>query len=97
MAYGARVEEPSSPIGTLTELAERVDRCARGTAGPLFDPGAGPPDSFSAVIDALAAELAVPRSEILRCLIDDMRKQIATDRATLACLLSLGEPEPPGG
>jgi hypothetical protein len=73
-------------VGALADRAERGEAAAAG-----FDAGAGPRDSFAAVIDGLADELDLDRAELVRGLVDDMRRQIATDRAVLDYLLAIAE------
>lgn len=58
------------------------------TPAPL-DPTVGSLESFTAIIDALAAEHGAPRDEILRRLIEDLEGRIAVDRATIALLRRL--------
>lgn len=50
------------------------------------DPAAGSLESFTAIIDALAAERGTPRGEILRRMIEDLEERVAVDRATIALL-----------
>jgi hypothetical protein len=88
MISEASFDEMAALVLTLADLAERV-RAGGGTAPSSFDGGAGPLASFSAVIDALARDLEMDRSEVVRRLVDEMRKQIATDHAMLALLLTL--------
>ncbi len=77
------------------------------TPAPL-DPAAGSLESFTAIIDALAAERGAPRDEILRRMIEDLEERVAVDRATIALLRRLEREErrpivsaptraPPGG
>jgi hypothetical protein len=66
-------------------------RCRTGLReGPApLDTAAGSFDSFTAVIDALAAELGVPRAEIVRTMIEDIERRVALDRDVLVLLRRL--------
>lgn len=87
----ASVEGMAARVSALAAHAERGG--AGRAAAPRFDAGAGPRDSFAAVIDGLSAELDLPRAELVRELVDEMRRQIATDRAVLDYLLGIAESE----
>ena len=58
------------------------------TPAPL-DPSAGSLASFTAIIDALAAERGAPTDEILQRMIEDLEERVAVDRATIALLRRL--------
>jgi hypothetical protein len=93
----ASIEEMAALARTLADLAERVRAAPASTPVRSFDAGAGPFDTFSAVIDALADDLDMSRPEVVRRLVREMRKQIATDHAVLVLLLSLEPPESHAG
>ena len=56
---------------------------------PPLDLGSLSPESFAAVIDALAAERGVPRTEIVQRMIQELEDRIAVDRAVISLLRRL--------
>ncbi len=58
------------------------------TPAPL-DWDTGSLESFTAVIDALAAERGAPRAEIVRRMIEELEERIVADRAVITILRRL--------
>jgi hypothetical protein len=58
------------------------------TPAPV-DWDAGSLESFTAVVDAIAAEHDAPRAEIIRRMIEELEGRIVADRAVIAILRRL--------
>jgi GAF domain-containing protein len=79
-------EEIAARVFALAGVAQRV---RAGTCRTI--PDAGPLETFTAVIDALAAELDVPRDEITHRMIEDLEDRIVLDRDVLVHLRRLAD------
>jgi len=90
-ARAAMAEEIANRVFALAGVAQRIrDDPHRSIQD------AGPLESFTAVVEALAAELDVPRAEIVRRMIEDIEERVALDRAVLAHLHLLEKADPAG-
>lgn len=91
------VDESAARLRTLADLALRARTAPDREAPPLLETGAGPLETFTMVLDALAADLDLPRAEVVGRMVTDLRRRIDLDRATLALLLLLQEANPSVG
>ena len=74
-------EDIADQLYVLAGVAQRI------RAGPCQTvPGAGSLESFTVMIDALAAELGVPPADLARRMKEDIEVRIALDHAVLTHL-----------
>lgn len=87
----AVAEDIADQFFVLAGVAQRI------RAGPCRTvPDAGSLESFTVVVESLAAELGVPRAELVRRMIEDIEARVALDRSVLTHLLRLEETGPAG-
>ena len=85
-------EEVADRVFTLAGLAQ----CIRNGSSRTIS-GAGSLETFSVVIDALAAESEKPRADLVRRMIEDLEERVSLDRAVLVHLYQIEEAGQPGG
>ena len=87
----AMAEEVADRVFTLAGLAQWIRNGSSRTIS-----GAGSLETFSAVIDALAADLEKPRAVLVRRMIDDLEERVSLDQAVLVQLHQIEEADRPG-
>ena len=85
-------EEVADRVFTLAGLAQWIRNGSSRTIS-----GAGSFETFSAVIDALAADIGMPRADLVRRMIEEIEERVALDRAVLVHLHQIEEADRPGG
>lgn len=85
-------EEVADRVFELAGLAE----CIRNGSSRTIS-GTGALETFTAVLDALAADLGQPRADLVRRMIEDLEARVALDRSVLVHLYQMEEADRPGG
>lgn len=85
-------EEVADRVFTLAGLAE----CIRHGSSRTIS-GTGALETFTAVLDALAADLDQPRADLVRRMIEDLEARVALDQSVLVHLYEIEAADRAGG